>query len=127
MIRRRAEQTLWLPQEAYIDKLANTFGLADYPRAPDTPMITAKLCPGSVKTADASRHRYQRRIGGILFTAITTKLDIASTASRLSRCNQNPEEEHHKAVGRVLPYLYNTKGRATTPRDEHCGTGTGEE
>ncbi len=106
----------------YIDKLANTFGLADSPetqKTPDIPMATVELFLMSEKAMDASRLLYQRKIGGILFAAITTRPDIAFAASRLSRFNRNPGEIHHKATDCIIIYLYNTKGW-------HCNTGVGE-
>jgi hypothetical protein len=52
---------------------------------------------------------YQKKTGSLLFAAITTRPDIAFAVSRLARFNQNPGEEHHKAVDRVIRYLYRTR------------------
>ncbi len=64
----------------------------------------------SENAMDACRLLYQRKIGGILFAAITTRPDIAFAASRLSRFNRNPGEIHHKAADHIITYLYNIKG-----------------
>jgi len=52
---------------------------------------------------------FQQKIGSVLFAAISTRPDIAFSVSRLARFNLNPSENHHKAVDRVVLYLYNTR------------------
>jgi hypothetical protein len=115
VIRDRAKKTLWLSQEAYVEMIANKYGLnstEDLQKAPDTPMSLEELLPNQNQASHASTHLYQKKVGSILFTAITTRPDIAFAVSRLSRFNQNPGEIHHKAADRVIRYLYHTKGRA---------------
>ncbi len=75
-------------------------------------MATIELFPMSEKATDTSRLLYQRKIGGILFAAITTRPDIAFAASKLSKFNRNPGEIYHKVADCVIIYLYNTKGLA---------------
>src|SRR5436189_3101702 len=57
-------------------------------------------------------------MGFILFTVITTRLDIAFAVSRLARFNTNPGEIHHKTADRTIQYLYNTKGKALRYGDD---------
>lgn len=54
-------------------------------------------------------NHYQKRVRTILYAAVMTQPDIAFAASRLARFNHNPGPTHHKAVERVLRYLYNTR------------------
>ncbi len=112
ILRDRAKKTLWLSQEAYVDKLANQFEVDLTGRLPDTPMTTEELLPSEETASKASIHLYQRKTGSILFAAITTRPDVAFAASRLARFNNNPGEEHHKAADRAIQYLYATKGKA---------------
>ena len=46
---------------------------------------------------------------GMLFAAISTRLDISFAVSRLARFNQNPNNFHHEAADRVIKYLCSTK------------------
>ena len=48
-------------------------------------------------------------IGTLIYTAIGTRPDIAFTAMRLSRYNNNPTEEHIKYAKYMLKYLKGTK------------------
>src|SRR5690349_11643658 len=65
-------------------------------------------------------NRYQRKIGSLLFAAVTTRPDIAFATSRLARFLVNLSHEHHKAADRVLLYLHATKTKAL-----QLGQGTG--
>ena len=111
VLRDRAKRLLWLSQEAYIDKVANQFAIDVTGRLPGTPM-TEELFPNEDKATNASIHLYQKKTGSILFAAITTRPDVAFTASRLAMFNQNPGKSHHEAADRAIQYLYATKGRA---------------
>ncbi len=113
VIRDRAKRTIWLSQEAYIEKMANEYGLANTgQKLPDTPMSQEELLPASSQATEASRHLYQRKTGSLSFASITTRPDIAFSHSRLAQFNQNPDETHHKAADRVILYLLRTKGLA---------------
>ena len=112
VLRDRAKRTLWLSQEAYVEKLANQYGIDLTGRLPDTPMMTGELLPSEETVSHATRHLFQKKTGSILFAAITTRPDIAFAASRLARFNQNPGEAHHEAANRVIQYLFRTKGMA---------------
>jgi len=116
ILRNRATRTLWLSQEAYVDKLAHQYLHADdrLGKMPTTPMTTEELLPFDGQATNSSIHSYQRKTGSILFATITTRPDVAFAASRLARFNQNPSAEHHTAANRVIQYLYGTKGLALT-------------
>src|SRR5262249_13680449 len=120
VLRNRANKTLWLSQDAYIDKVANQYEIDLTGRLPDTPMTTDELLPSEEPASKASIHLFQRKTGSILFAAITTRPDVAFAASRLARFNSNPGNEHHRAVDRVIQYLYDTKGKALR-YDSHGG------
>src|SRR2546423_847825 len=77
-------------------------------------LMIGELLPNDDVTpaSKASIHNFQRKTGSILFTAITTRPDIAFAVSRLAIFNTNPSKSHHQAADRTIQYLYNTKGRA---------------
>ena len=52
---------------------------------------------------------YQQIIGTLIYATIGTRPDIAFVATRLSRFNNNPTEEHIKYAKYVLRYLKGTK------------------
>ena len=83
VLRNRAQKTLWLSQQAYIEKLANQFQVDLDARAPDTPMTCVELLPSQVVATKASIHLFQRKTGSILFAAVSTRPDIAFAVSRL--------------------------------------------
>ena len=60
---------------------------------------------------EADKTLYQRKIGSILYAAISTRPDIAFTAVRLSRYNCRPGRTHHEAADRVIKYLFRTRFR----------------
>src|SRR5262249_52773673 len=96
---------------------------------PGTPMSEAEFLPSppslasflrllpspfslSNKTEKALVMQYQRKMGSILYAAITTCPDITFVASRLERFNQNPGPEYQCAAARVIQYLYGTRYKA---------------
>jgi hypothetical protein len=97
---------IWLSQEAYIEKIAN---LADYRRIYLTPMSSNELLPNQKHALPAKIQNYQRKIGSLLFAAISTRPDIAFAILRLARFLNNFSLAHHKAADRALIYLYNTR------------------
>ena len=52
---------------------------------------------------------YQQRIDSINFSTITTRLDTAQAASKLSEFLTNSSQQHQNAADRVLRYLTHTK------------------
>jgi hypothetical protein len=102
IIRDREKRLIWLSQASYIDKIAK---LADSQPTHDTPMAKEELLPYEGRASPASIHSYQRKIGSLMYAAVSTRLDIAFAVSRLSRFLTNPSPTHHRAANRVLLYL----------------------
>ena len=69
-------------------------------------MTKAELLPYDQIATRRSIRAYQRKIGSLLYAAVTTRIDIAFAVSRLARFLTNPSPEHHAATDRVLHYLY---------------------
>lgn len=107
IIRDRDKRMIRLSQYSYITKirkLVNKEGIRH-----DTPM-TAKELQANDGVATVSNVRsYQRKIGSLLFAAVTTRPDIAFATSRLARFLTNPSPDHHNAANRVLLYLHDTR------------------
>jgi hypothetical protein len=97
---------IWLGQEAYIEKIAN---LADHRRIYLTLMSSNELLPNQKHASPAKIQNYQRKIGSLLFAAISIRPDIAFAISRLAKFLNNPSLAHHKAADRALIYLYNIR------------------
>jgi transposase InsO family protein len=121
VLRDRRQRKLWLSQEAYFEKIANQHKVALTGKLPDTPMTESELLPSRENVDRASVLRYQRKMGSLLYAAVTTRPDISFAVSRLARFNQNPSEEHQQAADRVIQYLYKTRSWAICYGDTERG------
>ncbi|KAE8202605.1 hypothetical protein CF327_g7816 [Tilletia walkeri] len=77
-----------------------------------TPMAEASKDMGPREGSMASkeeRHYYAALIGGLLWLAQETRMDIAFQVGKLARFMANPSEEHLMAAKRVLRYLAGTR------------------
>jgi hypothetical protein len=110
VIRDRTNYRIQLSQSAYSDKISR---LADNTSIRhDTPMASIELQPREGLASPAEVNKYQRKIGSLLFAAVTTRPDIAFATSRLARFLSNPSQDHQDAADRVLLYLQSTKNIA---------------
>jgi hypothetical protein len=82
------------------------------PLSRNSPMADPELLPSLTNADKSSVMQYQRKMGSLLYAAITTRPDIALAVSRLARFNQNPSEEHQRAADRVIQFLYHTRSGA---------------
>jgi len=107
IIRDRIRKLIWLSQSSYIDKITNLALAKTKPSdsAPTTPMTREELKPYEDRASYSEINQYQRKIGSLLYAAVTTRPDIAFATSRLSRFLTNPSPQHHAAADRVLLYL----------------------
>ena len=69
-------------------------------------MTKAELLPYTERAMLKAIRAYQRKIGSLLYTTVTTRIDIAFAVSRLAKFLTNPSPEHHVAADKVLRYLY---------------------
>lgn len=107
IIRNRSDGTIQLSQRAYVNKISRL--IDDSNVRHDTPMSAVELLPREGLASPSEINRYQRKIGSLLFAAVTTRPDVAFATSRLARFLTNPGETHHRAADRVLLYLRSTK------------------
>ncbi|EXU94703.1 reverse transcriptase domain protein [Metarhizium robertsii] len=112
ILRDRRNRTIWLTQDAYIDKIAHKFSIQLDGKVPATPMGLEELLKSEIQATKKSIEVYQQKVGSILFAAISTRPDIAFAVSRLARHNLNPSDIHHRAADRVIQYLYSTRSYA---------------
>jgi hypothetical protein len=110
VVRERANRKIQLSQASYSDKISR---LADKTNIQhDTPMAAIELRPRRGLATPTEINKFQRKIGSLLFAAVTTRPDIAFATSRLARFLSNPGPDHQDAADRVLLYLQSTKGQA---------------
>jgi hypothetical protein len=107
VLRRRGEGIIHLSQAAYVEKISKLVDNESIRH--DTPMTSIELKPSSSESLPANLNKYQRKIGSLLFAAVTTRPDIAFATSRLARFLSNPSQLHHDAADRVLLYLKHTQ------------------
>jgi hypothetical protein len=110
VIRQRDQHLIQLSQAAYVDKIHRLADSQDIRH--DTPMSAIELKPRDDLAIPSDINKYQRKIGSLLFAAVTTRPDIAFATSRLARFLSNPSSKHQKAADRVLLYLMDTKTKA---------------
>jgi hypothetical protein len=107
IIRLRDQYLIQLSQASYVDKISRL--AYNMSVRHDTPMAAVELKPYTGYATPSEVNKYQRKIGSLLFAAVTTRPDIAFATSRLARFLTNPSTEHHNAADRVLLYLLKTK------------------
>ena len=74
-----------------------------------TLLSTVPLVSFDGKSTNSSQQLYQRKIGCLLYAAVTTRVDVAHCAGKLAQYNKNPSPEHHIAADNALLYLYNSQ------------------
>src|ERR1700722_13544574 len=121
IIRDRANRTLTISQQAYLEKLIEKLGLMNM-NAVSTPMIpNAALvkAPSSHTASPQDISWYQSVIGSLMYFSNGTRPDIAFTVNRLSKYSSNPDSTHTSALKHLLRYVRGTL--------DYCLTYTGTE
>ena len=107
--RDRNTHAIWIDQQAYIENALKRFELQDA-NSTKTPLPAGIHLENSKEpVAPNTKTYYQQIIGVLIYAATGTRPDIAFVATRLSRFNNNPTEEHIKYARYVLRYLKGTK------------------
>ena len=102
-------RAIWIDQQVYIENTLKRFELLDA-NSTNTPLPSGiHLEKSEELVALDTKTYYQQIIGMLIYAAIGTRPDIAFAATRLSRFNNNPTEEHIKYARYVLQYLKGTK------------------
>ncbi|CAI7835072.1 unnamed protein product [Closterium sp. NIES-54] len=117
------DNAIYLSAENYMDTIAKRFGLT--PTVIPTPYcytdgnhkVPTLLKPAGIRN-------YQRKLGCLLFAAVTCRPNLSYSASQLTTYLEKPEAEHMLELGRALHYLVSTptigltyhKTGTTTPK-----------
>ena len=100
--RDRNTQAIWIDQQVYIENTLKRFKLQDA-NSTKTPLPAGiHLEKSEEPVALNTKTYYQQIIGTLIYAAIGTRPNIAFVATRLSRFNNNPTEEHIKYAKYVL-------------------------
>ncbi|CAI7879339.1 unnamed protein product [Closterium sp. NIES-54] len=121
---REEENAIYLNAEKYADTIAKRFSLT--PTAIATPYrhMTGSGKGNSALLKAVGIRDYQRKLGCLLFAAVTCRPDLSYSASQLATYLKKPEAEHMAELDRALHYFVSTptigltyyKGEATTTK-----------
>ncbi|CAI7792208.1 unnamed protein product [Closterium sp. NIES-53] len=105
---REEEDAIYLSAEKYADTIAKRFTLT--PTAISTPYrYTARNDKGgSALLKPAGIRDYQKKLGCLLFAAVTCRPDLSYSASQLATYLKKPEAEHLAELDRALHYFVST-------------------
>ncbi|CAI5475165.1 unnamed protein product [Closterium sp. Yama58-4] len=107
-IREEDNNAIYLSAAKYADTIAKRFALA--PTAISTPYryTTGNNKGESTPLKPAGIRDYQRKLGCLLFAAVTCRPDLSYSASQLATYLKRPEAEHLAELDRALHYLVST-------------------
>ncbi|KAJ5256521.1 hypothetical protein N7478_012625 [Penicillium angulare] len=108
IVRDRKLQKLWLCQDAHISSMAARYHLTDRPPV-FTPLPVEEMMPFDGTATAADIKLYQGKVGSIQYPTSITRPDAAKAAAKLSQFLRNPGPQHHRAVDRLICYLYSTR------------------
>jgi hypothetical protein len=111
--RDRSSGSIWLSQEAYLDKLSTKYpSPKPFHRPPATPLPLEELIPSDEPKNDANIYRYAQLVGSIGYVATATRPDVSKAHSKLAEFLINPAQRHIDAAYQTIEYLRHTKDRA---------------
>ncbi|CAI7881763.1 unnamed protein product [Closterium sp. NIES-54] len=99
------ENAIYLNAEKYADTIAKRFSLT--PTTISTPYryTAGNNKEGSAPLRSADIRNYQRKLGCLLFAAVTCRPDLSYSASQLATYLKRPEGEHMVELDHALYYL----------------------
>ncbi|CAI7876465.1 unnamed protein product [Closterium sp. NIES-53] len=105
---REEEDAIYLSAEKYADTIAKRFTLT--PTAISTPYryTAGNDKGGSAVLKPAGIRDYQKKLGCLLFAAVTCRPDLSYSASQLATYLKKPEAEHLAELDRALHYFVST-------------------
>ncbi|CAI7881041.1 unnamed protein product [Closterium sp. NIES-54] len=99
-----SDNAIYLSAAKYTDTIAKRFGLI-----PTTISMPYRYTDGNRKASailkPAGVRDYQRKLGCLLFAAVTCRPDLSYSASQLATYLKKPEAEHMLELDRALHYL----------------------
>ena len=113
IIKNHLTECLWLFQKAYIKKICKNLMKSPFNCPSIIFMNTAELlfAKNDEKISNDFKTLYQRKIGFLFFTVISTKSDIVFVVSKLFRFNIHFGKKHHTVIKWVLQYFYHMKNK----------------
>jgi Reverse transcriptase (RNA-dependent DNA polymerase) len=99
----RSKERIVLSQQKYVLDLPAEVGLLDC-KPVHTPAVQSLKLGDSSNHAPASKERYQRLVGKLIYLS-HTRPDIAYAVSMVSQFIHSPSEVHMEVVYRILRYL----------------------
>lgn len=109
IMRDRKKKTLTICQYAYLEKIARKFKLDKSAKWPAIPIPAVDLVPSQEQADQPFIHKYQEKVGSILYASVMTRPDVSRAASELSKYMLNPSREHMNAADQAIQYLYSTR------------------
>ncbi|CAI7833945.1 unnamed protein product, partial [Closterium sp. NIES-53] len=105
---REEENTIYLSAEKYANTIAKRFALT--PTTISTPYryTAGNNKEGSALLKPAGIRNYQKKLGCLLFAAVTCRPDLSFSASQLATYLKKPEIEHLAELDRALHYFVST-------------------
>ncbi|CAI7731218.1 unnamed protein product [Closterium sp. NIES-54] len=103
---REEEGAIYINAAKYADTIAKRFAIT--PTAISTPYRYTTEKEGSFLLKPAGIRSYQKKLGCLLFAAVTCRPDLSYSASRLATYLKRPETEHLAELDRALHYFVST-------------------
>jgi hypothetical protein len=72
-------------------------------------MTTKPLLPFEGQATESQINSYQAKVGSALYSAITTRPDVAKATAKIAEFLINPGPRHIDAIDRVIQYLHQTR------------------
>ncbi|CAI7765418.1 unnamed protein product [Closterium sp. NIES-53] len=118
------EDAIYLNAAKYADTIAKHFALTPTTICTPYRYTAGNNKEGSAPLKPAGIRDYQRKLGCLLFAAVTCRPDLSYSASQLATYLKKPEKEHMAELDRALHYLVITstvgltyhKNGTTTPK-----------
>ena len=111
------EQSISIDQEAFIDEMAEEFGMSKCKPVP-TPQVPKQYLEKAsssndadgVRCLNAEEHKlYRKLVGKMLYLNRATRPDISNAVRELSRFVSQPNQDHWQAAKRLLRYVIGSK------------------
>ncbi|CAI7910751.1 unnamed protein product [Closterium sp. NIES-54] len=118
------ESAIYLNAAKYADTIAKRFALTLITISTPYRYTAGNNKEESAPLKPAGIRNYQRKLGCLLFAAVTCRPDLSYSASQLATYLKRPEAEHMSELDRALQYLVSTptigliyyKNKTTTPK-----------
>ena len=106
------QKCVWINHKQYILNMLKRYGLLEAKTVSTPTDLNVRLQKNDGVSNPVNPIQYQSTVGSLLYTAITTRPDIAQAVGIVSKFNSMPNEAHMTAVKRILRYLKGTMNLA---------------